>query len=145
MADIRLEFIWLGLIVLFVIIEALTASLTVIWFAAGSLAALICCVLGGSFFLQAIFFIIVSLICLIAVRPAARKRIRKNTQPTNADRIIGREAKVTEDIDNVSGKGAVMVSGVIWSAKSRTGNRINAGSIVRIVGIEGAKVFVEPL
>ena len=65
--------------------------------------------------------------------------------PTNADRVIGQTALVTEDIDNVEGKGLVVISGQVWSARSEHGVAIPAGTQVRVLRIEGVKVYVEAL
>ena len=124
------EIAWLVLLLLFSLGEALTVGLTSIWFAAGALAALVCA-------------LVVSVLCLLAVRPLAKKFINNKVQPTNADRILGTEAQVTENIDNIQGKGAVTIGGVAWSARSEDGTPIPAGSLVRILRIEGVKVFVE--
>ena len=93
--------------------------------------------------LQIGLFLVVSVLCLLAVRPLAKKFINNKVQPTNADRILGTEAQVTENIDNIQGKGAVTIGGVAWSARSEDGTPIPAGSLVRILRIEGVKVFVE--
>ena len=47
---------WLGLLVLFVIIEIATMGLTTIWFAGGSVAGFIASILGGSIILQVVLF-----------------------------------------------------------------------------------------
>ena len=64
-------------------------------------------------------------------------------EATNADRAIGQEAQVTEDIDNIHGKGAVVIRGVTWTARSEDGSIIPAGTMVKVLRIEGVKVFVE--
>lgn len=139
------SFIWLALVVILALIEAITAGLTVIWFAIGAVFALICAALSGPIWLQIVLFVVISLICLLLVRPLAKKNLKGKTVATNADAVIGKEAKVTEDIDNISGKGAVSVGGIIWSARSVDGSEISSGSNVKIVRIEGVKVFVEPV
>ena len=57
--------------------------------------------------------------------------------------MIGEQAQVTEDIDNIHGRGAVVIRGVAWSARSEDGLPVPAGSLVRVLRIEGVKVFVE--
>ncbi len=136
--------VWLGLLILFAVGEAVSVGLTSIWFAAGSLAALICALLNGPLWLQITLFIVVSVLCLLAVRPLAKKYLNGKVQPTNVDRIIGEEAQVTEEIDNIQGKGAVTIGGVTWSARSQSGEPIPAGQLVRVLRIEGVKVFVAP-
>ena len=135
--------VWLVLLLAFAALEGITVGLTSIWFAAGALAALIAALLHGPLWLQIALFLVVSILCLLAVRPLARKYVNTQVQPTNADRVIGAEARVTEDIDNIQGKGAVSVGGIIWTARSDSDEVIPAGSLVRVLRIEGVKVFVE--
>ena len=137
--------IWLGLLVLFAAGEAISVGLTSIWFAAGALAALICSLSNGPLWLQITLFIVVSILCLLAVRPLAKKYLNGKVEPTNADRIIGVEAQVTESIDNIRGKGAVTIGGLTWSARSQSGDPIPTGTLVKVLRIEGVKVFVEPV
>ena len=135
--------VWLILLLAFAALEGVTVGLTSIWFAAGALAALIAALLHGPLWLQIALFLVVSILGLLAVRPLARKYVNTQVQPTNADRVIGAEARVTEDIDNIQGKGAVSIGGIIWTARSDSDEVIPAGSLVRVLRIEGVKVFVE--
>jgi membrane protein implicated in regulation of membrane protease activity len=141
--DQIVKLVWLALLIIFAAAEGITVGLTSVWFAAGSLCALIVALLGGPLWLQIALFIVVSALCLLAVRPLAKKYLTPGIQPTNADRIIGQEALVTEDIDDLQGKGAVTIGGVAWTARSGTDQPIPAGTRVRILRIEGVKVFVE--
>ena len=138
------KIIWLALLLLFAGAEAATVGLTSIWFAAGALCALIAALLGGVLWVQITLFLAVSLLCLLAVRPLARRLLNSRVEPTNADRVIGEQAQVTEDIDNIQGRGAVVIRGVVWTARSEDGSPVPAGSLVRVLRIEGVKVFVEP-
>ena len=137
--------VWLGLLILFAVGEAVSVGLTSIWFAAGALAALVCALLNGPLWLQITLFIIVSILCLLAVRPLAKRYLNGKVQPTNVDRILGEEAQVTEDIDNIQGRGAVTIGGITWSARSQNGEAIPTGTLVKVLRIEGVKVFVEPV
>ena len=139
-----LKIFWLLLMVVFAAAEAVTVGLTSIWFTAGSLAALVAALLGGALWIQITLFLAVSLLCLVAVRPLAKKHLNNRVEPTNADRVIGAEAQVTQDIDNIHGKGTVIIRGMTWSARSEDGKTIPAGTLVRVLRIEGVKVFVEP-
>ena len=142
-AESLLKIIWLVLLITFCAAEAITVGLTSIWFAAGSLAALIAALLGGPLWVQLTLFLAVSTLCLVAVRPLAKRHLNDQVQPTNADRVIGAEAQVTQDIDNVHGKGMVIIRGMTWSARSEDGLPITAGTMVKVLRIEGVKVFVE--
>ena len=139
------KIVWLVLLLLFAGAEAVSVGLTSIWFAAGALAALIAALLGGPLWVQITLFLAVSLLCLAAVRPLAKKLLNDRVEHTNADRVIGAQAQVTQDIDNIHGKGAVIIRGMTWSARSEDGGAIAAGTMVRVLRIEGVKVFVEPI
>ena len=101
--------IWIGLIVIFLIIEGLTAGLVTIWFAVGALAALIAAMFHAPLWLQLVWFFAVSIAAFAVTRPLVKKYINNRTQPTNVDMLIGQECLVTEDIDNLTGHGAVTV------------------------------------
>jgi len=136
------KIIWLVLLILFGIGEAVTVGLTSIWFAAGSFIALIAALLGAEIWLQIVLFLATSLITLIAARPLVRKYLNPSYQPTNADRVIGADAVVTEEINNLMAQGAVSVSGLVWSARSSHDTVIPVGTVVRVDRIEGVKLYV---
>lgn len=133
---------WVVMIVVFLVIEGLTAGLTTIWFAVGSLAALIAALFGAPIWLQFVWFAVISIVTLIATRPLVKKYITPRIQPTNADMTIGQEGLVTEPIDNAAGTGAVAVAGKVWTARSESGAPIALGALVRGVRIEGVKLYV---
>lgn len=89
--------LWLAAAVGFLALEASTFNMTSIWFAIGSAAALLCCVFTGSFRVQAVVFLVVSILCLAAFRPLAAKLRLKHTA-TNGDRNLGREATVLSPV-----------------------------------------------
>lgn len=133
---------WSVAIVVFLILEAVTVGLASIWFAAGSLAALISALFGAPEWLQILWFVIVSGITLWFTRPLVKKYINSKSQPTNADRVIGMTGQVTERIDNIAATGAVFLNGKTWTARSATGEDIEAGQLVKANSIEGVKLIV---
>ena len=137
--------IWLIALVVLVVGEAVTVGLTFIWFAVGALGGLITAVLGGPIWVQIVVFLVLSGLSLALIRPFAAQFLKTSRTATNADRVIGRTAVVTQAIDNVEGKGQVNVSGQIWSARSEHDVVIPAGAEVRVLRIEGVKLFVEAL
>ena len=137
------QIVWLALLIIFAVAEAATVGLTSVWFAIGSLGALVCALAGGNIWLQLGIFIVLSLVCLVALRPLAKQYLNNRVEPTNADRVIGQEARVTQDIDNIQGTGAVTIGGVTWTARSEHDTPIPAGAMVRVLRIEGVKVMVE--
>ena len=123
-----MTWIWLGAVVVFGALEAATAGLVSIWFMCGAVAALLSTFLGAALWLQTAL-----------VRKMSAKAV-----PTNLDRAIGSHARVTEDIDNEAGTGAVYVDGKTWTARSSDGSVIPIGTKVTVERMEGVKLFVTP-
>ena len=130
--------LWIGLIVLFVIIEAATVQLVTIWFAIGSVAGLIACAAGLEIWIQFLIFAVVSAVAL-----AVKKFTKGRKQPTNADRYIGQEATVTEKISNELSTGAVRIGGLVWTARTVDNSEAEEGERVTVEAIEGAKLLVK--
>lgn len=139
----NMSIVWLVLMVLLFIIEAATAGLTVIWFALGALAALIAALFGAQIWLQVLWFLVVSIATLWFTRPLALKYLNGRSVATNADRVVGMEGVVCEDIDNLAGTGAVKLDGKEWTARSDSGANIPSGSVVKVHRIEGVKLIVD--
>lgn len=134
--------IWLAAVILFSVVEAATAGLVSIWFVAGAAAALIAAALNAAILVQILLFAAVSAVTLAATRPLVRKFERKNVVATNADRVLGAKAKVTETIDNENSTGAVYIDGKTWTARSADGRAIPAGAPVRVERMEGVRLYV---
>ena len=125
--------LWIGLIVLFVIIEAATVQLVTIWFAIGSV----------EIWIQFLIFAVVSAVALAVTRPFVKKFTKGRKQPTNADRYIGQEATVTEKISNELSTGAVRIGGLVWTARTVDNSEAEEGERVTVEAIEGAKLLVK--
>ena len=135
---------WVVALVVFLIVEAVTAGLVSIWFVFGSLVALICAALGAAVWLQIFWFVIVSVATLVLTRPLVKRYVDSRSVATNADRSIGRAAVVTERIDNLAATGAVKLDGVVWTARSTDAAvAIETGERVTVRAIEGVKLIVE--
>ena len=134
---------WIAAAVIFSIIEILTFNMITIWFVSGSVASLIFSILGFSFNVQIWVFVIVSVLSLIVTKPIVSKKISKQKQYTNIERIIGTTAIVTDDITQEKFAGKVMVSGQEWSAVTKDGSIKKSGEKVIIKSIEGVKLIVE--
>ena len=65
--------IWIGLIVIFLVIEGLTAGLVTIWFAVGALAALIAAMFHAPLWLQLVWFFVISIAAFAVTRPLVKK------------------------------------------------------------------------
>ena len=138
-----MEILWLILLVAFAIVEGVTVSLVSVWFIGGAAAALIAALCGAEVWLQVVLFFGVSIVLLLCLRPLSKRLLKQKKVATNADSNIRKEAIVTEEIDNLQGKGAVKIAGVEWSARSEDGSVIEKDAVVRILRIEGVKVCVQ--
>lgn len=140
--------VWLVLLVVFLIVEALTLGLVTIWFAGGALAAIIVSLLTDNVYIQSAVMIIVSLVLLMLyiflIKPKFGKLATK-AEPTNADRAIGKEGIVIEDIHPDEGVGQVKVGGQIWSAVSDDLSIILKGQRILVKEIRGVKLIVSKL
>ena len=135
--------IWIAAIIIFGVAEAATAGLTSIWFVLGGVAGLIAAVCSAPIWLQVALFFAVSIAALAFTRPLVVKLMKKDIKPTNADRVLGGLARVTERIDNDVPTGAVYIDGKTWSARSSSGESIEPDTMVRVVRMEGVKLYVE--
>ena len=137
-------YIWLGLFVLAVIVEAATAGLATIWFACGAFVAFVLAVLKVPIIWQVIAFVVISLLLLAFTRPMAKKYLNRRTEKTNVlDKIIGRTALVTEEINNILATGKITVDGMPWTARTEVPEQIiPAGTEVVIERLVGVKCIV---
>ena len=142
--DVQLSVFWLIAMVVLLIIEAVVPGLISIWFALGAFAALIAALFHAPPWLQLVWFLVVSILTLLLTRPFVKKYVNNRVTPTNADMSIGKDAVVTEKIDNLGETGAVRLDGKVWSARMADENAsAEVGETVRILRIEGVKLIVE--
>lgn len=142
--DLNMTVLWLGILVALVVIELLTMGLTTIWFAGGALVATIASLFGTPLALQVILFLAASAFLLYFTRPIAVKYFNKDRVRTNAESLVGRQAIVISEIDNLQGIGQVNVGGMEWSARTRVdGVKLPVGTVTTILAINGVKLIVE--
>lgn len=136
--------VWLLLLVVLVVAELISLGLTTIWFAGGALIAAIAAMLGLPVYVQVLLFLIVSLGLLFSTRPLAVKYFNKDRVKTNAESLVGRQAIVVSEIDNLMGTGRVTVGGQEWSARtSDDGKKLPVGAVADVVAIHGVKLIVQ--
>ena len=139
------KIVWLVLMVLFLWIETTTVTMVSLGFGAGALAALIAALCGAELWLQIVLFFGVSIVLLASLRPLARKYFTPKITRTNVDGVIGTTGLVTVPIDNISAAGQVKLGAMEWTARSTSGQPIEAGTLVKVDKIEGVKAFVSPV
>ena len=137
-----MEYIWLGVLVLMVVVEIMTTQLVSTWFAVGAFGAFLTALFGGELWVQIVVFTVVSAIALIITRPLVKKLTKNKTVPTNADMVIGKTGIVTEKIDNIAETGLVKAGGSVWTARSGDNTVIETGERVTVLEIKGVKLIV---
>lgn len=137
---------WLSLTIILTVVEMSTVQFVSIWFAVGTAISTIIVAIFPTMNIgwQILIFAVVATVLLIATRPLVKRFLEKRTeeQKTNLDLIIGKDAVVTEKIDNTFGTGAVKINGLVWSARTDDEDNIEVGEIVTIKKIVGNKLII---
>ena len=141
----KIVIIWLVLLIIFLIAEAATVTITSLWFAAGALVALIAGALGAKFWVQMVLFLVVAAVMLIALRPIIKKHFTPKLTPTNVDAIIGKRGVVCADIDADDDNGRVMIDGLDWRAKSVDNETLPKGTKIEVVDRDSVILTVKRL
>lgn len=134
---------WLMVFAALILVEIVTMGLTTIWFAGGALIAAAIAALHAPIWAQIIVFVIVSCVLLYFTRPIAVKYFNKSRVRTNVESMVGKQAIVISEIDNIQGIGQINVGGMEWSARTANGEPLKPGCVVVIKKIEGVKAIVE--
>ena len=135
--------VWLVVLIVSIITEIISLGLTSIWFAGGALAAVVLAAFHLPVQIQVLVFLVVSILLMFFARPIAVKYFNKDRVRTNVESMIGRQAIVICEIDNLQGVGEVTVGGQEWMARAEEDGRIYApGDVVQIVAVKGVKLIV---
>lgn len=134
--------VWLVLIIAFMVVEAVTYQLICIWFAFGSIGALIASLITDNTVCQAVVFVVISAVSLIALRPAAKRIFKPRGLKTNVEGLIGKEVVITRDVNNLTAVGQGKINGMVWSVRSADDTEIKQGSTAIVERVEGVKLIV---
>ncbi len=140
---IDIGFLWIGAVIVFVVIEAVTYQLVSVWFAVGSVGGLIAYMLGFGFGVQMTVFLILSVVTLLCLRPLSMKLLKPKGFKTNADSLVGKEVLITKAVSNVGASGEGKINGMTWTVRSEDGSDIDKGAVAVVKKIEGVKLIVE--
>ena len=136
--------LWLVVLIVSIGVEVATLGLTSIWFAGGAAVAVIVAAFHGPVWLQILLFFAVSLLLLFFTRPIAVRYFNRDRVRTNVESMIGRQAIVTSEIDNLQGIGQVTVGGQEWGARTeKDGLNLQPGTVVDIMAVSGVKLIVK--
>ena len=137
----NLPWFWLGMAIIFTLIEVFTAGLTTVWFAIGSVPMIFLSFLPIPFLYQVLIMLVISIVLMIFTRPFAMKKLNANKEKTNVDALIGKTCLVTKKITKFE-KGEVKIDGKIWTAKSTSEEDLEEGSECLLQSIEGVTAIV---
>ena len=144
MEDTVTVYVWLGLLILFLVIEIATVGLTTIWMAGGALGALILDLAGLNLWWQIGAFLVVSFTMLVLTRPFVVKYINSHHEKTNYEGIIGKVVRITEKVDNLQQTGTAVVNGLEWTTRAERDDVIlDPGDLAKVVNISGVKLIVK--
>lgn len=137
------SWIWLIVALVLLAVEVATpASLISIWFSVGALFAYIAALLNLGITVEIIVFIIMSVVTFFGLRPFVLKYFNHKPTRTNADRFIGVQTRIVEDV--LSDKwGAITLEGIRWSVREVKHGVLEKGTLVEVVALEGAKLVVK--
>lgn len=138
----NLPWVWVAVTVICIVIEALTMSLTTIWFAIGAFVMVFVAFTPMPFVAQLFLFFVISFVLLIFTRPVVKKRLNQKKVATNFERIIGQVAIVTKKITALD-KGTVKINGMEWTAASKENETFEKGSTCIIEEIQGVTAYVK--
>ena len=132
-------YVWLTIVVLLTIVEAMTVNLTTIWFVVSGLVAIGLSFVTDIFLIQFGVFVCLGIVLLIVTKPFVKKFLDSRDAKTNFDRIIGMNGIVLKEINDVD-NGEVKVDGKIWTAYSDDSLKVN--DKVKVLEISGSKIKV---
>ena len=136
--------VWLITLAVFLVVEAITAGLTTIWFAGGALVAAIVAYFGAGVVVQLLLFLVVSVVLLVFTRPLAVKYMNKDLEKTNVNSLLGKTAVVTQEIDNLAQTGQVRINDIEWTARTFDNSiKIPKDAVVEIEEVQGVKLIVK--
>lgn len=139
-------YIWLGVLILSIIVEAATTSLVSIWFAGGALIAMILSIPSIiPFWVEIIAFVIVSIVLMICFRSLSLKLLKRSTTRSNIDEIIGSKGVIIKKVTPIE-RGEVKINDIVWTAMSYQENEtIEVDTVVEVCALKGNKLYVKPI
>lgn len=134
---------WLIAFVVLTGIEVATMALTTIWFAGGAIVAFVVSLCGAGVEIQLAVFVIVSFLLLFLTRPFAAKYVNSGTVKTNAEGLVGRQARVVVEVNNQMETGQAVIDGQEWTARAlRDADVYPEGTTATIKEIRGVKLIL---
>jgi membrane protein implicated in regulation of membrane protease activity len=137
---------WVVLGLVLAVAEVATAGgFYIIFFGVGAILVGILAALGvaGPEWTQLLLFAGLSITALALFRSPLMKKMQVNPQAPGIDTLVGEIGTAAEDL-RPGTVGRVELRGTAWSGRNRTHHTVHTGTRVRVVGVEGLTVDVEP-
>ena len=139
----HLQWFWLAVMVLCIVIEAVTFSLTTVWAAVSALFMIFFCKTEVPLRWQFLIFFLITIVLMVFTRPFAVKKLKLGRVTTNVNTLDGQEVLVVKKIAKFE-KGEVKASnGVVWNAMAESENEIAKGTVCIVVRVEGNTLVVK--
>lgn len=137
--------LWLTISIVCLILEVTSGDFFILCFSIGALGGIIASLCSDSITAQIIAFAVISVLCLLFVRPALVKRLHHSGDErlSNADAMVGQTGVVSQSIE-AGGFGRVAIDGDDWKAQSATGEAIDKGTRVKVTRLDSIIITVEP-
>ena len=141
--EFEIWWVWMAIAALFIVGEIFTQGFFLLWFGIGAAVAGVLAILGLSVGWQLGAFVVVSGVLFVVSRRFAEKISKKQPPGIGADRFVGLEGVVLEEIDNVKNTGQVRVQKDEWRADSETGEIIPEGERIVVTRLDGTHMVVK--
>lgn len=138
-----LPWVWLGILIICIIIEAFTQSLTTIWAAIAAFPLIFLSRTSLSFSWQLLLFLIITVLLIVFTRPFALKHLKMGKYRSNINTLEGAEVLIVKAISKFEIGEAKAKNGVIWNAKSENDEDIAENTICVIVSVNGNTLIVK--
>lgn len=136
------QWIWVGAALFLGFAEMITAGFFMLPFAVGAVIAAVLAFLDVAPEIQLTVFIAASLVSLLVLQRFVRHG-DEHQPAVGSNRFVGQHAVVLQPVDRTSGSGRVRMDTEEWRAVT-DGDRIEAGTEVKVVDVRGARLVVEP-
>lgn len=144
MGEYVMSILWAAVFIAALVIESQTAELVAIWFLPGALISLVLSLFQVPIWIQVTVFLVLSAILMVLAFKFFRRLLLKNVgkTKTDTDLLIGKQARVEEDINNAQMQGAVKIDGKVWSARMvEDSQTAQVGEFVTVESISGVKLI----
>ena len=131
--------VWLIVVILLVIIEAMTVNLVTVWFIISGIITMFLSFFLSDLISQFAVFVLLGILLMLLTKPFIEEIKKNKEEKLNLERIIGMQGVVIKEIKkNVVGE--VKVDGKVWSDISD--KRITVDSDIIVEEIHGVKLLV---